>query len=95
MPALADFLPMVKGQGSMALAGSPLVKAVTGEDISNEDLGGSKVHSRKSGVADMECDLVQQRCTAYDRQASLANLSDRMKRGRNEPLAGAASPVSA
>lgn len=55
VPALADFLPMVKGQGSMALAGSPLVKAVTGEEISNEELGGSKVHSRKSGVADMEC----------------------------------------
>src|SRR3954454_234980 len=55
VPALTDFLPMVKGQGSMALAGSPLVKAVTGEEISNEDLGGSKVHTRKSGVAEMEC----------------------------------------
>ncbi|MFY9265066.1 MAG: acyl-CoA carboxylase subunit beta [Solirubrobacterales bacterium] len=55
IPALADFLPIVKGQGSMALAGPPLVKAVTGEEISNEDLGGSKVHTRKSGVADMEC----------------------------------------
>jgi acetyl-CoA carboxylase carboxyltransferase component len=55
VPALADFLPMVKGEGSMALAGPPLVKAVTGEEISTEDLGGSKVHTRKSGVADMEC----------------------------------------
>lgn len=56
IPALADFLPMVKGEGSMALAGAPLVKAVTGEDVSAEDLGGSRVHTRKSGVADMECE---------------------------------------
>ncbi|HEV7918467.1 MAG TPA: acyl-CoA carboxylase subunit beta [Solirubrobacterales bacterium] len=55
VPALADFLPIVKGEGSMALAGPPLVKAVTGEEVTSEDLGGSKVHTRKSGVADMEC----------------------------------------
>ena len=51
---LADFVPMVKGRGSMALAGPHVVKAVTGEDISQEDLGGSKVHTRVSGVADLE-----------------------------------------
>jgi acetyl-CoA carboxylase carboxyltransferase component len=45
---------MVKGRGSMALAGPHLVKAVTGEDISQEDLGGSKVHTRVSGVGDLE-----------------------------------------
>lgn len=55
VPALADFLPMVKGQGSMALAGSHLVKAATGEDVTDEEIGGYKVHNRKSGVADMEC----------------------------------------
>ena len=54
IPGLADFVPMVKGRGSMALAGPHLVKAVTGEDISQEDLGGSKVHTRLSGVADLE-----------------------------------------
>ena len=54
IPGLADFVPMVKGRGSMALAGPHLVKAVTGEDISQEDLGGSKVHTRVSGVADLE-----------------------------------------
>jgi acetyl-CoA carboxylase carboxyltransferase component len=54
IPGLADFVPMVVGQGAMALAGPHLTKAVTGEDISMEDLGGAKVHCRKSGVGDME-----------------------------------------
>jgi acetyl-CoA carboxylase carboxyltransferase component len=54
IPGLSDFVPMVVGQGSMALAGPHLVKAVTGEDISMEELGGAKVHCRKSGVGDLE-----------------------------------------
>jgi acetyl-CoA carboxylase carboxyltransferase component len=54
IPALADFVPMVLGQGSMALAGAPLVEAVTGEKVTQEELGGAKVHCRKSGVGDIE-----------------------------------------
>src|SRR5262245_25545864 len=54
IPGLADFVPMVKGQGSMALGGPPLVKAVTGQDISEQELGGSKVHCEVSGVGDVE-----------------------------------------
>jgi acetyl-CoA carboxylase carboxyltransferase component len=54
IPALADFVPMVVGQGAMALAGPHLTKAVTGEDISMEDLGGARVHCRTSGVGDLE-----------------------------------------
>ncbi|HTY79905.1 MAG TPA: acyl-CoA carboxylase subunit beta [Candidatus Bathyarchaeia archaeon] len=54
IPALADFVPMVKGTSHMALGGPPLVKAVVGEDISAEELGGSKVHTEISGVADLE-----------------------------------------
>ena len=53
IPALSDFVPMVSGQGAMALAGPYLTKAVTGEDISMEELGGAKVHCRKSGVGDL------------------------------------------
>jgi acetyl-CoA carboxylase carboxyltransferase component len=52
--ALCDFIPMVAGTSSMALAGPPLVKAVTGEEVSVEDLGGSTVHCEVSGVADIE-----------------------------------------
>jgi len=55
IPGLSDFVPMVVGQGAMALAGPHLTKAVTGEDISMEDLGGARVHCRKSGVGDLEC----------------------------------------
>ncbi|HSA59660.1 MAG TPA: acyl-CoA carboxylase subunit beta [bacterium] len=54
VPALADFVPMVRGTSSMALAGPPLVKVVIGEDITMEDLGGSKVHCEVSGVGDLE-----------------------------------------
>jgi acetyl-CoA carboxylase carboxyltransferase component len=54
IPALSDFVPMVAGQGAMALAGPHLVKAVTGEEISMEDLGGARVHTRISGVGDLE-----------------------------------------
>jgi acetyl-CoA carboxylase carboxyltransferase component len=54
IPALADFVPMVKGTSNMALGGPPLVKAVVGEDITAEELGGSKVHCEVSGVGDLE-----------------------------------------
>jgi acetyl-CoA carboxylase carboxyltransferase component len=49
--ARADFVPMVKGTSHMA---PPLVKAVVGEDITAEELGGSKVHCEISGVGDLE-----------------------------------------
>ena len=54
IPALADFVPMVKGTSNMALGGPPLVKAVVGEDVTAEELGGSKVHCEVSGCADLE-----------------------------------------
>jgi acetyl-CoA carboxylase carboxyltransferase component len=54
IPGLSDFVPMVVGHGAMALAGPHLTKAVTGEEISMEDLGGARVHCRKSGVGDLE-----------------------------------------
>src|SRR5512135_3066784 len=54
IPGLADFVPMVKDVGSLALGGPPLVKAVTGQDIAEQELGGSKVHCEKSGVGDLE-----------------------------------------
>jgi acetyl-CoA carboxylase carboxyltransferase component len=54
IPGLADFVLMVKGRGSMALAGPHLVRAAVGEDVTQEELGGSRVHCRRSGVADIE-----------------------------------------
>jgi acetyl-CoA carboxylase carboxyltransferase component len=54
IPALTDFVPMVKGTSSMALGGRHLVKAAVGEDVSEEEMGGSAVHTKISGVADLE-----------------------------------------
>jgi acetyl-CoA carboxylase carboxyltransferase component len=54
IPGLADYVPMVKGVGSLALAGPALVKAVTGQEIAEQELGGSKVHCELSGVGDGE-----------------------------------------
>jgi acetyl-CoA carboxylase carboxyltransferase component len=56
IPGLADFVPMVKGTSSMAIGGPYLVKSVVGEEITEEALGGSKIHSEVSGVADLECE---------------------------------------
>jgi acetyl-CoA carboxylase carboxyltransferase component len=55
IPGLADFVPMVSGRGSMALAGPHLVRAAIGEDVTPEELGGARVHCRRSGVGDVEC----------------------------------------
>jgi 3-methylcrotonyl-CoA carboxylase beta subunit len=52
VPAMSDETIIVKGQGTIFLAGPPLVKAATGEVVSAEDLGGADVHTRQSGVAD-------------------------------------------
>ena len=52
MPAMSDETIIVKNQGTIFLAGPPLVKAAIGEIVSAEDLGGGDVHTRLSGVAD-------------------------------------------
>lgn len=50
-PALTDFVVMLEGVSYMFLTGPKVVKTVTGEDVSQEDLGGARVHSSVSGVA--------------------------------------------
>ncbi|MEM7464891.1 MAG: carboxyl transferase domain-containing protein, partial [Pseudomonadota bacterium] len=52
VPAMSDVTIIVKEQGTIFLAGPPLVKAATGEIVSAEELGGGDVHTRLSGVAD-------------------------------------------
>ncbi len=54
IPGLADFVPMVKGTSSIAIGGPYLVESVVGEKVTEEELGGSKVHNEISGVADAE-----------------------------------------
>jgi acetyl-CoA carboxylase carboxyltransferase component len=67
IPGLADFVPMVSGRGSMALAGPHLVRAAVGEDVTQEELGGARVHCRASGVGDLEV-ADDEECIARIRQ---------------------------
>src|SRR5205823_8278141 len=50
IPGLADFVPMVRGTSSIAIGGPYLVKSMVGEDVSEEALGGSKVHTEVSEI---------------------------------------------
>ncbi|MEM7688667.1 MAG: carboxyl transferase domain-containing protein [Pseudomonadota bacterium] len=52
VPAMSDETVIVRNQGTIFLAGPPLVKAATGEEITAEDLGGGDLHAKKSGVVD-------------------------------------------
>jgi 3-methylcrotonyl-CoA carboxylase beta subunit len=52
VPAMADENVIVREQGRIFLAGPPLVKAATGEDVDEETLGGGLMHSSESGVTD-------------------------------------------
>jgi 3-methylcrotonyl-CoA carboxylase beta subunit len=56
VPAMSDEAIIVKNQGTIFLAGPPLVKAATGEVVTAEELGGADVHTRVSGVADHYAD---------------------------------------
>ncbi len=72
---MSDETVIVKGTGTIFLGGPPLVKAATGEDVSAEDLGGSDVHTRLSGVADHEA-LDDEHALALGRSI-VANLNRR------------------
>ena len=75
VPAMSDETVIVRGTGTIFLGGPPLVKAATGEDVSAEDLGGSAVHTRISGVADHEA-LDDEHALALGRSI-VANLNRR------------------
>lgn len=55
-PAMTDYIFMVKNSGYMFITGPEVIKAVTGENITFEDLGGAMAHNEKSGVAQFACD---------------------------------------
>lgn len=56
IPAMADESIIVRNQGSIYLAGPPLVKAATGEEVDRESLGGADLHCKQSGLTDYACD---------------------------------------
>ena len=55
-PAMTDFVYMVKNSSYMFITGPDVIKAVTGEEITFEDLGGATTHGAKSGVSHFACD---------------------------------------
>ena len=67
IPGLADFVPMVAGKSSMALGGPSLVKAMTGQDITEQELGGSRIHCEVSGCGDLEVENDEQ-CIAVTKR---------------------------
>ncbi|WP_394688497.1 carboxyl transferase domain-containing protein [Hoeflea sp.] len=79
VPAMSDETIIVRDQGTIFLAGPPLVKAATGEVVSAEDLGGGDVHTRLSGVADHLADD-DVHALELARQA-VSNLNDRGRAG--------------
>ena len=76
VPAMSDEAVIVRGTGTIFLGGPPLVKAATGEDVTPEELGGSEVHTRRSGVADHEA-LDDEHALALGRSI-IRNLNRRM-----------------
>jgi 3-methylcrotonyl-CoA carboxylase beta subunit len=87
VPAMSDETVIVKAQGTIFLAGPPLVKAATGEIVTAEDLGGADVHTRISGVADHLAD--------NDAHAIelLRRIVSHLNRPRSTRLASGAPPV--
>ncbi len=93
VPAMSDETVIVKGTGTIFLGGPPLVKAATGEDVTAEELGGSEVHTRRSGVADHEA-LDDEHALALGRSI-VANLHRRPPTppwDRREPESPAVGP---
>ena len=86
VPAMSDETIIVREQGTIFLAGPPLVKAATGETVTAEDLGGGDVHTRVSGVSDhLAEDDAHAVALARDIVANLNFRSHRSEVQRSEP----------
>src|SRR5712691_9744258 len=79
VPAMSDEAVIVKGTGTIFLAGPPLVRAATGEEVTAEELGGADVHTRISGVADHFAE------DDYDALVIVRNIVENLKYEKREP----------
>lgn len=66
-PAITDFILMAKGTSNMFITGPDVIKTVTHEEVTKEDLGGAMTHNTKSGVAHFACDT-EEECLAIIRE---------------------------
>jgi 3-methylcrotonyl-CoA carboxylase beta subunit len=85
VPAMSDETIIVKNQGTIFLAGPPLVKAATGEVVTAEELGGADVHTRISGVADHLADNDQHALEIARRAVGHLNFVKRAPLEMREP----------
>lgn len=85
VPAMSDETVIVKKQGTIFLAGPPLVKAATGEEISAEDLGGGDLHAKKSGVVDHLAENDEHALTIVRDIVSHLGANDGFKVEKREP----------
>ena len=92
IPAMADETIIVKGNGTIFLAGPPLVKAATGAEVTAEELGGADVHTRLSGVADHFADNERQALAWIREIASHLNRRKEMPLVLQEPEEPAYDP---
>src|SRR4051794_13798424 len=93
IPAMSDETVIVRGTGTIFLGGPPLVQAATGEVVSAEELGGSAVHTRVSGVADHEAaDDEHALAIARSIVRHLARRTPTLPWDRREPVAPAVDP---
>jgi 3-methylcrotonyl-CoA carboxylase beta subunit len=84
VPAMSDEAVIVKNQGTIFLAGPPLVKAATGEVVTAEELGGADVHTRISGVADHYAENDSDAIALVRRAVANLNAAPRWEIGRRE-----------
>ena len=78
-PAITDFIFMVRDTSYMYVTGPDVVKTVTHEEVSHEDLGGARIHAQKSGVADGAFDNDLEALTQVRRLVDFLPLSNREK----------------
>ena len=95
VPAMCDQSIIVQGTGTIFLAGPPLVKAATGEEVTAEELGGGDVHARISGVADALASS-DEHALALLREAvaGLGRERARRRSSRSRPRSPRTNPIS-
>ena len=93
VPAMSDETIIVKNQGTIFLAGPPLVKAATGETVTAEELGGGDVHTKTSGVADHLADSDAHALEIARRAIGHLNIVKTATLDMREPRAPALAPA--
>ncbi len=93
VPAMSDESVIVRNQGTIFLAGPPLLKAATGEEVSAEDLGGADVHSRISGVTDHYAENDAHALSIVRHVVTNLNRTKRIDLALREPVEPAQDPA--